>query len=448
MSVKISIIGAGSAVFSLSLIKDFCLTPKLQESTICFMDIDPVRLETTYLLCKRYAEETGIKLNLEQTTDRREALRGADFVVNTALAAGHDRLREGWAIAKKHGYRFGGLHIMHDEAFWINFYQLRLMEDIARDMMDLSPRAWLLLVANPVQAGVTYLKRKYKDLKIVGLCHGYGGVYSLAERLGLDPGRISFEIPGVNHFIWLTKFFYEGKDAFPLLDKWIEEKASGFWRECGSSCHEGPKPVDLYRRFGAYPIGDTATPGGGAWGWWYHSDEETEKRWREDPRGWYEAYFHGGLERAARMRRIARDPEVKVREEFPGERSGESMVPLIEALVCDVERVLIVNILNEGEFVPGIPRDYAVEVPALVSARGVQGIRTDGLPRHILAYLYRDRIAPVEMELAAYEKGDYNLLLSLVMMDPFTRSEAQARAFLEEILALPYHTEMRAHYKK
>lgn len=107
----------------------------------------------------------------------------------------------------------------------------------------------------------------------------------------------------------------------------------------------------------------------------------------------------------------------------------------------------MVNILNEGNFVPGIPTDYEVEVPALVSKKGVQGIRTEGLPRHLMAYLYRDRIAPVEMELAAFEKGDKNFLLSLIMMDPSNKSEAQAKAFLEEILALPYHTEMKEYYK-
>ena len=128
MGVKISIIGAGSSVFSLSLIKDICLTPNLQDSSVSFMDIDRGRLDAAYRLCRRYAAESGINLQLHKTTDRREALEGSDFVINTALAGseeagGHQRLQDGWAIAYKHGYRFGGsLHIVHDEAFWINFY--------------------------------------------------------------------------------------------------------------------------------------------------------------------------------------------------------------------------------------------------------------------------------------------------------------------------------------
>jgi alpha-galactosidase len=115
---KIALIGAGSAVFSLSLIRDLCLTPNLVGSVVSFLDIDESRLDGVYNLCRRYASEVSIQLNQEKTTDRRVALQDADFVINTALGAGHHRLREGWAIGRKHGYRIGGsLHILHDEAF-------------------------------------------------------------------------------------------------------------------------------------------------------------------------------------------------------------------------------------------------------------------------------------------------------------------------------------------
>ena len=184
MGVKITLIGAGSAIFSLNLIKDLCLTPRLEGSTVCLMDINAARLESTYALCRRYAGELGRKLSINKTLDRREALRGADFVIYTALAGSHDHLREGWTVARRLGYRFGGsLHIMHDEAFWINFYQLRLMESIVRDVLEICPGAWLVMVANPILAGVTFLKRKYPSLKLVGMCHGYGGVFSLAARI-------------------------------------------------------------------------------------------------------------------------------------------------------------------------------------------------------------------------------------------------------------------------
>lgn len=169
MSVKISIIGAGSGMFSLNLVKDLCLTPNLLDSEICFMDINEERLEASYTLCRRFAKEQGVDLNITRTLDRRECLKGADFVINTVLIGGYRGWKEGWGIGKKWGYRFGGsLHIMHDEAFWINFYQLRMMEDILLDIREICPDAWYLMVANPVMAGITYLKRKYPEIKLVG----------------------------------------------------------------------------------------------------------------------------------------------------------------------------------------------------------------------------------------------------------------------------------------
>jgi len=448
METKIALIGAGSAVFSLSIIRDLCLTPNLKGSQVVFMDIDQARLDSAYHLCQRFAEEVGIKLNLVKTTDRREALRGADFVINTALGAGHHRLREGWEIGKKHGYRMGGsLHIMHDEAFWVNFYQYRLFEAFIKDILEICPKAWYLQVANPVYAGITMLGRKFPQARIVGLCHGYRGVYHLAREIGLQDEQFTFEIPGVNHFVFLTQLFNQGQDALPLIQKWINEKAPQYWERSHLSDDLGPKQVDLFNRLGVFPIGDTATTGGGAWSWWYHVDDETEQRWKEDPNGWYKGYFDGGNRTVEDIQRVAEDATAKVTDTFKPKRSGEVFIDMIESIACDIPRPLVCNIPNQGEYIPGIPKDVAVEIQALVSARGIQGIHTNGLPRHILAWIFRDRIAPMEMELAAYEDGSRELLLQLILMDPWTRSIDQARGLLDDILALPYHEEMRQHYR-
>lgn len=448
MSVKISIIGAGSAVFSLRLVIDLCLTPNLSGSTISFMDIDEARLDAIHHLCQRYADEIGNNLILEKTTDRRESLKGADFVINTALAAGHERLRDGWEIARKHGYRMGGsLHVMHDEAFWINFYQFKLFDSVMRDVLELCPNAWYLMVDNPVLAGITYLSRKYPQAKIVGLCHGFSAVYGIAKMLGLEREHLTYQIPGVNHFVWLTHLFYKGENVMPLLDRWIENDAPAYWEKCDPSDFMGPVAADLYKRFGVFPIGDTCTPGGGSWPYWYHSDDATEQRWHESPLGWYSSYFGWLAKNIATIKQVGDDSLHKVMETFPPKLSGEVMVPMIEALACDIPRVLISNVANSGDFVPGVPRDFAVEIPTLVSKRGIQGIQTEGLPEALTAYILRDRVAPIEVELEAYQTGSRKLLEQLLMMDPYTRTQEQAHAMLEEILALPYHAEMREHYR-
>jgi alpha-galactosidase len=447
-SNKISIIGAGSACFSLSLIRDVCLTPSLAGSTVSFMDVDAERLETVHALACRYAGEVGIALQLESTTSRRESLQGADFVINTALAIGNRHLYDGIKVAREHGYRFGGsFHVMHDEPFWANYGQFKLFDAVTEDILDICPDAYHLLVANPVLAGITRLARRYPQARVVGLCHGYRGISHLLSALGIDWDGLTYEIPGVNHFIWLTHAYYRGEDVFLLLDRWIEQEAAGYWKNCQTSSEMGPKAIDLYKRFGVFPVGDTCTPGGGTWPWWYHSDAETEKRWLEDPDSWWEGHFARVIEAPDSSKQLAGDESIRLTDEFPGEMSGESMIPLIKSIACDVPGVHIVNVQNKGDYVPGIPPDFEVEVPAVVSRRGIQPIQTNGLPDAVLARALHDRVAPVNVELAAYDAGSKELLLQLVMMDPWTRSEEQARALLDAILALPGNEEMREHYR-
>ncbi len=131
-NIKISVIGAGSAVFSLNLIKDLCLTPNLKGSTISFMNTNEERLCTVHAICRRYADEMKTELKLEKTLHRRESLKNANFVINLALAAGHERLREGWSIAHKHGYGFGG-------GTWPWWYHI---DDETEKKWKENPRKW------------------------------------------------------------------------------------------------------------------------------------------------------------------------------------------------------------------------------------------------------------------------------------------------------------------
>ena len=454
MGTKVCIIGAGSATFSINLVKDLCINEHFKDCTVTLMDIDKARLDAIYGLCVRYKNELGASITIEKTMDRREALVGADFVMNVALDGGHERFKQCIEVAYKNGYRFGGsLHVLHDEGFYINFHQLRLMESILIDVLDICPNAYYILVANPVQAGVTYLKRKYKDAKIVGMCHGFNGVYRAAKAIGLDEKDVSFEISGVNHFIWMTSFRYKGKDAYPLLDKWLEEHDGKFLddealAEFGAAGDEiTKKAADMYKKFGLLPIGDTACAGGGAWGWEYHTDEKTEKEYQSKPYEWYQGLFAANDAFTKKLQGIVEDTTRKVSDVFTVDASDEPMIPLIEGLAYDTDTTVIVNILNDGGYMKGLPTDYEVEVAARIDKHGIHPIHNNGLPKPIMAHLMRDRIASVEMELAAFENHSLDLLVDLVMMDPWTKSRAQAEKLVKDILDLPINKEMKEYYK-
>jgi alpha-galactosidase len=286
------------------------------------------------------------------------------------------------------------------------------------------------------------------------MCHGFNGAYKVARAMGLDKEEVTFEIAGVNHFIWMTEFKYRGEDAYPILDKWIEEH-SGLLvdheeelKKFGLGGDEvNRKAVDIYHRFGLFPIGDTPSSGGGAWGWEYHTDDECEKYYKCKPYEWYGIMFKGNAGFTKELEHIVADKSVKVSDVFPPHVSPEPMIPLLEGLAFDTHTRVVVNVLNDGGYMKGLPTDYEVEIAANIDKDGVHPICNEGLPKAIMAHLLRDRVAPVEIELAAFENHSRELLVDLVMTDPWTKNRAQAEKLVQDILDLPINSRMKEYYR-
>ena len=443
--VKIGVIGAGSGMFSLTFVRDLCSTQSLDGAKVVFMDIDPQRLDMIQALACRYAAETGMNFRFEKTMDRLDALQGADFVVNTAMVIGHEKQRLEGELARKYG-SWNGLDS------WIGFrmgchHQYRLFLDIVRDMEEICPSAWYLQLANPVFGGCTFVTRN-SPIKTVGLCHGFEyGMRAISRVLGLEFEAVRAQAYGLNHFIWLTDFRYEGADAYPLLDQWIKTGAEAYWdgTDCEPSDYMSPKAVDVYQRLGLFPVGDTVTPGGPVYFQWYHTDEETEKQWKQDVKWWWERYliFLGMLLDA--MAQVASEPSARISGLLPPQLLAEPVVPLIDAIVNDKPQVLQVNIPNRG-CVPGIADDVVVEIPALVSGHGVQGLQMGPLPKPIMSHI-TNRIRLVELNLEAFQTGDKGLFLEVALEHRWLRSMDQARQFLDEYIALPHNSFLAEHFK-
>ena len=267
--------------------------------------------------------------------------------------------------------------------------------------------------------------------------------------MGYKKADLNFQIPGVNHFVWMNEAKLKGEDFFSILDKWIRENSETYWKSCGISDPLGKKRMDFYKKHKVVGIGDTLSWTGACWPWWYHSDEEVEKEFGEfTPITGWNSYFDDVSKNARDIIELSKGKNRSVVEYIPNIDSDELMIPLIEALACDIPRVLIVNTLNRGQLVPGIPDDFAVEVPAHCSAGGIHPIQTTPLPKHMIAHILRDRVSTVEMELEAFNTGDMAFLEELVMMDKWASSLRQVRDFIKEILDLHYHKEMKAYFNK
>jgi alpha-galactosidase len=451
MSNKVTVFGAGGVVFSLGLVKDLCLTKELSGSHVCFMDINEESLDVIYNLGKRYAEDFGAHLTFEKTTDRETALKGADFVANTATVTHNEYFKQRRRkITAELGY-------FYDRTGLPEYHNLQLMLDVAKDMEKLCPDAWMLLAGNPVFDGTTLMTRQ-TSTKVCGLCHGHYGYKAIARVLGLDPDKVTWQAPGLNHNIWLTDFIYENEDMYPRLDQWIAEESEAFWE---SRIKEGKSIPDQmsrsaikqYKMYGLMPIGDTPRA---PRDWWYHTDMEARKYWfdpggsKDTPTG-RDRVLESKAKKFEQMKQAAYDEKIRPIDLFGDKKTHEQHIPIMNGLVNNVEGQFQVNVPNNG-VLPGIPHDVAVEVPAIVNKKGIQPMRVPPLPKKIMLECILPHWLTMEQGLEALISGDKSMMLYGVLKSPETRSYEHAKETLEAMFdidpnePMAHLEDIHAHY--
>ncbi len=431
MPTQVTIIGAGSVVFSLGLVKDLCLTAGLKGTKVCFMDINEESLDVVYRLANRYAEDLGADLTFERTLDRQESLQGADFVINTATITHNEHfMKRRRELTARHGYFYGRTGMPE-------YHNLQMMLEVAHDMEEICPDAWVLLAGNPVFDGSTLMSRE-TGIKVCGLCHGHYGYREIARTIGLDPEKVTWQAPGLNHNVWLTHFYHDGEDAYPILEAWIENESEKYWEEkqkAGEiSAQMSLSAIHQYRMYGLMPVGDTPRRGG----WWYHTDLETRQRWyggkggNDTPAG-RDRVLEGKEKKFEQMKEAAYDEKVRPIDLFGDKMTSEQHVPIIDGLVNDNEGQFQVNVPNNGAL-PGIPDDVVVELPAIVNKKGIQPLRVQPLPNKImLECIYPDWLR-MERTLEALLTGDLSMMLFSILESHQTRSYDQATEVLDALL--------------
>lgn len=465
--VNIVFVGAGSVRYTIKLVGDLATQKKLYGSKITLMDVDEERLKATHVLVEKYLNELRAEFDVESTTRLEEALEGADFVINTALARaqGHE---DGYVqyeivrqIGEKYGYYRGidndGLNMVSDYYTISNYNHLKMSLEIAKAVEKIAPNAWILQTANPVFE-ITQLVKRLAKVKIVGFCHGYAHLFNIARTIGLDTGKLDWQVAGVNHAIWLNRFNYEGKDAYPILNEWIEKHAKS-WKSTGPwDLDFSPAAIDMYRFYGMYPIGDTVRSGG----WKYHFDLQTKKRWYPEHGGidneierpkFYEQLRQTRRKLLQLAREVEEDPSIKLTEIWPEvfRTTGDSVeqhVPFINAITNGDETRLVLNVQNNGT-IEGVPDDVVVEVPVIVNKEGLHPEKIDPpLNDRILKFYLIPRILRMEWALEAFISGDRRVLEEILLRDVRTKSYEQVQRIIDEILNLPFNEEMKKHYSK
>jgi len=216
---KITFIGGGSFGFTRKLVKDILTFPAFKDVEIALMDIDEERLDYIKRACEKIARAGGYtEAKITATTDRVEALKGADGVLCTILAGDVDVWRHDILIPKKYGVDVNVGDTRGPSGIFRALRTIPVMLDICADIEKYCPNAIFLNYTNPMAMLCRAMQEKYPHLNITGLCHSVQGTAEMLARwVGADPKDVTYTCAGINHQAFYLDLKWNGKDMYPLL---------------------------------------------------------------------------------------------------------------------------------------------------------------------------------------------------------------------------------------
>ena len=396
----ITFLGAGSVVFTRELLGDILGFPELAGSTIVLHDIDAERLETAEAIARATAAALGAKPVIVTSLDRRRALEGADYVINSIQVGMHASTVTDIEVPASFGLRQTIGDTIGVGGIFRGLRTFPVLAGIAADMLEICPDAWLLNYTNPMAMNVAYLASVAPRLKVVGLCHSvYWTIRGLCEVIEVPFEEVSYWSAGVNHQAWVLRWEREGRSLYPLLDARIAADPELRRRV----------RVDMYRRLGYYPT-ETSEHSSEYLPFYLHHDTEVERL--RIPVGDYVRISEENLAEysATRAGLLAGEPLTIDRD------STEYAPQVIHSMETGTKRTIFGNVRNTG-LITNLPQDYAVEVPCAVDEMGVHPIHVGALPLQCAA-LNRSFVSVGELTVLAAVTGDARLVRNAAMIDP------------------------------
>ena len=414
--MKITFLGAGSTVFAKNVLGDAMLCDVFSDSEICLYDIDGARLQESFLMLDNINRNSnGGKASIKTflgVENRRDALRGADFVVNAIQVGGYEPCTViDFEIPKKYGLRQTIADTLGIGGIMRALRTIPVMEDFAHDIEEVCPDAWFLNYTNPM-AMLSGFMQRYTGVKTVGLCHSVqvcsqGLLESLDMKDKLE-GRREL-IAGINHMAWLLDIRdKDGNDLYPEIRRRALAKND-------AETHTDMVRFEYIRRLG------------------YYCTESSEHNAEYNP-FFIKAKYPELIDRYnipldEYPRRCIHQIEDwnKRRDELvhntalTHERSREYASHIMEAIVTNEPYKIGGNVLNQG-LIDNLPSDACVEVPCLVDGSGVTPCHVGRLPVQLAAMnMTNINVQLLTIEAAVTKKRD--LIYNAAMLDPHTAAE-------------------------
>jgi alpha-galactosidase len=416
---RVTLLGAGSAVFSRQLMTDILLIPDLDGGSFALVDIDPVRLEMAHQLAEKVIALTGKSWTVEASTERREVMGGSDYLINFIEVNGLQTVQSDHEIPLKYGIKQcigdtigpgGIMKALRTGPAWL---------DILHDAEELCPDALVMNYTNPMSI-LTLAALRATDMEVVGLCHSVQGTSErLASYADVPHQEMQWRCAGINHNAWFTELTHRGEDLYPLLMERARDPAF-FDRD--------PVRFEVMLQLGCF-----VTESSGHFSeyvpYFRKRDDLIEKYDRDGYRGQTGFYaqcwpiWRSALDKYAHQM-IQGEAEIELR------RSHEYASYIIEAMETGAPARIHGNVLNSG-LIDSLPQDGCVEVPCLIDANGVNPCHFGSLPTH-LAALNQAHMSVHELVVTSLLEGDREAAVRALMLDPLTAAVCS----LEEIRSL------------
>jgi len=403
MSITVAIIGAGSVIFGQRLVTDILFFDELKDARFQLMDIDPERLQVGEKLLKKTIAQMKVPAQVTATLDRKEALKGADFVINMIQVGGFEATLVDFNIPEKYGIRQTIADTHGIGGIFRGLRTIPVVVDMCREMEEVCPDALLINYSNPMAMNV-WAAYRATGVKVVGLCHSVQHTAeTLASYIGADTKDISFVCAGINHVAWYLVFRHKGKDAYPDLFRAMENP---------EIFRKNPVRFEIMRRFGYFVTESSEhmaeyVP-------YFMRDEELIKRY-DIPVREYVKRCEDLLDEYEQAKKLAdSDDPVEIA------RSPEYCALIIHSMTTNTVRTINGNVENRG-VITNLPQGCCVEVPCMVDSNGVRPVVIGDLPPQ-LAALDRLHINVQELTVRAALERKKDYIYQAALVDPLTTS--------------------------
>ncbi|MBM4017481.1 MAG: alpha-galactosidase [Planctomycetes bacterium] len=407
MPKKIAMIGAGSVVFTKTLLSDMMATPCLQDSEWALMSRTAPKLKRMEAFARRMLKENRLPGKVSATLDRREALQGADFVVVTIQVGGLEAYTFDYEIPMKYGVDQCIGDSLGPGGVFRGLRTVPVLADIARDMAEVSkPGAVMLQYANPMAANCLALGRAAR-VPFVGLCHGVQTTLDLiAGYVGVPKEEITYTCGGINHMDWFLRLEHEGRDLYPKLRE-VFEKPEYYKNEKVRG--------EVFRQFGYFMTESTGhlseyLP-------WFRKNRKALDLYCDEPAFGGESGAYYKYAKALAAKYAKHDP-LEFESARIESRSVEYCSYIMEAVVTGRPFRFMGNVRNDG-YITNLPDGCCVEVPTFADDAGVHPTRIGALPPQLAACC----MANINVQILAGEAAlaaDTEAIVHACALDPLT----------------------------